>query len=625
MDNRKVKSFEYDALDASREIRLLRVSATEDSDNDRPITSSLFHVKLDDCPSYIALSYVWGDAKETLPISVNGSVVSIAKNLQEALSALRQTGGGTEEEVVGAGTPPLPLWIDALCINQSDDAEKAVQVQLMQRIYRDAAQVFIWLGPAGGDSAAAMALLRDVGTAFQRLRDGPLYALRAPTFLRSIATTRPGPGLRGVWYLFRRRPYWRRVWVIQEAVLARRATLWCGSDALDWDTVLAALRAFQLAVSLPRPEAATTAAISILADVNQDLSHFRVCAERFQAGSSSNGGGMALMETLYCTLKADIQSTDPRDRIFGLLGLVRDEDRALVPVDYSASTTLADILLVITRVLLRKHGPEILCYCAPSLAPESLPSWVVDWTAQKEVRLWTKRIGGAWADDGAFNASKGLLWDGCSVSSISREPVLILPGVIVGSVDQIGSEFTTSSNSPEYLQACRAWLIELRRMVSHRDVDPLVADERLSNLWRLPIADKSLAGDRTSPDDEAPIHYNLLMGTTTSSEVGSTADSDSETRNDGKDIIDKTFEYRRRWYLYDRRPFTTNGGHPGLTLSNVNPGDKLCVLAGCTVPFVIRPQRGGKFKLVGEAYVYGLMDGEAVMGDSSNVQDIHLI
>lgn len=603
-------SFSYKALRQAQEIRLLRIPIDDDS---QLITSSLFHASLDNCPPYTALSYVWGDAKTTLPISVNGSIVSITKNLHEALSALRKSGADT----AGAA---LTLWVDALCINQSDDAEKAIQVQLMRRIYHEAAQVIIWLGPEGGESTAALHQLRDIGTRFQKLKSSPLYALRIPSFLQGIAAT-PGSQLRSVWYLFRRRPYWRRVWVIQEAVLARRATVWCGRDSVAWDVLQMALKAFQLTVSLPRAEATTTAALSIIADVNQDISHLRFCAEQFYASGEQ---GMGLMETLWWTLKADIQATDPRDRMYGLLGLIKEEDRVQIPIDYSAATTLENVLFEVTKALLYKHGPEILCYCTPSLTSPSLPTWVVDWTVQKETRLWTNRIGGAWTGDRAFNASKGMLWDSSTMSPVTHEkPTLSLPGVIVGSVRHIGPQFIISSRAPEYLQACREWLLEVKKMVSDVVLDSDALGDRLASLWRLPIADKNLAGGRAELNDEAPYHYELLIGLT-SPELDSAVHGSGKIKTTDQLIIDQTLEYRRRWYLYDRRPFVTNDGHPGLALADAKPGDQLCIFAGASVPFVIRPNGEGGFRLVGESYVYGLMDGEALEGHNAASQTIML-
>lgn len=85
--------------------------------------------------AYEALSYTWGASTENRVVRVNNDfVVSVTDNLFRALRCLR-----------------LPdtirtLWIDALCINQSDDDEKSQQVQMMSRIYREASQVNVWLG-----------------------------------------------------------------------------------------------------------------------------------------------------------------------------------------------------------------------------------------------------------------------------------------------------------------------------------------------------------------------------------------------------------------------------------------------------------------------------------------------
>ncbi|RYP57205.1 hypothetical protein DL769_009630 [Monosporascus sp. CRB-8-3] len=612
-------AFDYKPLDAEREIRLLRVqtlavgAAEGEKSDGQLITSTLLHASLDSCPPYMALSYVWGDAKTRLPISVNGSVVSITQNLHEALSSLRKSEMGMGEEV-------LTLWVDALCINQSDDAEKAAQVQLMRRIYREAMRVIIWLGPENGESTAAIHQLRDIGARFQKLKQSPIYGLRIPSFLQDIAA-KPGPELRSVWHLFRGRPYWRRVWVIQEAVLARHATVWCGRYSIDWNILLQALRALHLAQSLRRAEAAETAALLIIADVNQDIAHFRVCAEKFQ---ESGGQGMGLMEMLWWTLKAEIQATDPRDRVYGLLGLVEEGDRVRIPVDYSAATTLDNVLFTVTRALLQKHGPEILCYCTPSLLSESLPSWVVNWTAQKKVRLWTTRIGGAWTGYRAFAASKESRWDDSPVSSVSlEEPALRLTGVIVDTVSNTGSQFNTSSQASDYIQACRSWFLEVERLLSDAVLDPGVRKDRLANLWRLPIADKRLDGGRAELDDLGPHHYGLLIGTISHETVPTKQEGD-KMKKENERVLNETYEYRRRWYLYERRPFVTGDGRPGLALADTRPGDQICVLNGASVPFVIRPNSKGEFRLVGEAYIYGLMDGEALERDAS-LQSILLV
>jgi hypothetical protein len=97
------------------------------------IRCKLQHSNLDKIPSYKALSYVWGDPGETLPILVDGKRYHVTANCHAALLRRRQRGVGC-------------LWIDAICINQSDDEEKSLQVARMRDIYHAAEEVIVWLG-----------------------------------------------------------------------------------------------------------------------------------------------------------------------------------------------------------------------------------------------------------------------------------------------------------------------------------------------------------------------------------------------------------------------------------------------------------------------------------------------
>jgi hypothetical protein len=115
------------------------------------IACEFFTVDLDQAPPYIALSYTWGDPNDPLPIVIDGIVVKVTRNLHSALTNLR-------EDLVAR-----PLWVDAICIDQSDDDEKSKQVQLMGKIYQEALHVMVWLGPADDTSDAVMDYLNEVG------------------------------------------------------------------------------------------------------------------------------------------------------------------------------------------------------------------------------------------------------------------------------------------------------------------------------------------------------------------------------------------------------------------------------------------------------------------------------
>jgi hypothetical protein len=105
-----------------------------------PIQGHLIVSPLLQCPPYEALSYTWGNPAEKSPINISGAVFSAQRNLKSALHHLRYP-----DKV-------RILWVDALCINQSDNEEKSVQVARMGDIYRNAEQTTVWLGEAEDDS-----------------------------------------------------------------------------------------------------------------------------------------------------------------------------------------------------------------------------------------------------------------------------------------------------------------------------------------------------------------------------------------------------------------------------------------------------------------------------------------
>jgi len=99
-------------------------------------TYELLDVDLFDPPAYFALSYAWGGQKPSETILCGGRNLKITKNVHSFLSQLSSM------------NEHLWIWIDSLCINQADDAEKNVQVPLMRDIYSGAAKVIVWLGPS---------------------------------------------------------------------------------------------------------------------------------------------------------------------------------------------------------------------------------------------------------------------------------------------------------------------------------------------------------------------------------------------------------------------------------------------------------------------------------------------
>ncbi|UPK95336.1 hypothetical protein LCI18_006271 [Fusarium solani-melongenae] len=137
-----------------REIRLLTLQAPKSPDESPEIECTLSTALLDNHPSFHALSYVWGSPSITELVKVNDKVISATENLCAALRHIQKCYGN------------IVLWVDALCINQSDDVEKSQQVQLMRDIYTSATQVIAWLGDANDDSHLAISTFEKFGVRY---------------------------------------------------------------------------------------------------------------------------------------------------------------------------------------------------------------------------------------------------------------------------------------------------------------------------------------------------------------------------------------------------------------------------------------------------------------------------
>jgi hypothetical protein len=101
------------------------------------INCNMRTVSLDEQPSYEALSYVWGDPKDTVPIIVNGTSFPATRNLVAALLRVRSS------------VTPRTIWVDAMCINQKSLDERTQQILIMGRIYEVASSVLVFLGESG--------------------------------------------------------------------------------------------------------------------------------------------------------------------------------------------------------------------------------------------------------------------------------------------------------------------------------------------------------------------------------------------------------------------------------------------------------------------------------------------
>ncbi|KAK3352266.1 heterokaryon incompatibility protein-domain-containing protein, partial [Lasiosphaeria hispida] len=292
----------YSRLPSSGRIRLLRLMPHEQEN--AGVECQLISYPLRDSSEgtnmYEALSYVWGDTNNHRSISIDKHNVKVTPNLHAALLHLRDP---FFERV---------LWVDAICINQNDPDEKGHQVGSMANTYAKAGRVIVWLGEAADGSDQSIEDIRVAGIERHR----PL----------SINITR----LEAIFALLRR-PWFERIWVLQEVAAARQILVKCGSAEIDGYAFCAGLSALQLSYEkYPdlQPLIYTTTYL------------IRGALFRPRRGASQSGRfslrihPLSELIDMYHTRKA----TERHDKVYALLGMSSDsDDDTKLSVDYNTS------------------------------------------------------------------------------------------------------------------------------------------------------------------------------------------------------------------------------------------------------------------------------------------------
>lgn len=229
-----MEQHQYEPLPSPTSIRLIKFKPGESCNGN--LTCSFLVVDTSDPPEYIALSYVWGDASKTVPVSIDGKSVQVTQNLRDALQPFN--------------TEPALLWADALCINQQNLVEKNQQVNMMATIYHKAANVTVWLGPDEHNDAPAIfedikaliegcGMILDAGGIFEHFDEetGDLrlqhenrqsYVSALPKAIVDLDEEE-----RARLERFFKLPWFSRTWTLQEVGL--RPTQLCFGATMSWN------------------------------------------------------------------------------------------------------------------------------------------------------------------------------------------------------------------------------------------------------------------------------------------------------------------------------------------------------------------------------------------------------
>ncbi|KAH8889135.1 hypothetical protein GQ53DRAFT_808076 [Thozetella sp. PMI_491] len=325
---------------------------------------------------YQALSYVWGPEKSDKYIQLNGVQFQVRENLYDCLWHLRKRGGAVLAQ---------PLWVDAICINQADLIERNRSVLLMSTIYRSATKVISWLG-SDKNVVAGMVRIQEIARRWVALEDveGAPNPFKIWSFTEMPKQWRDW--LRDTYELWEEKTgldglvafflsdYWRRIWIVQEILLANFETheLICGahrltSSALDVFTVCV-----QNLFSGKRPSEVGDAWTSISLGIRGEC---KVLVEIQLVGSGVLTP--SLMLVLY--IASTRQCSDPRDAVYGVLDFI--PHHGIVP-DYSKSVREVYMDWA-TKAMNEDKSLELLSFVENggfqwSDRPLDLPSWTPD-------------------------------------------------------------------------------------------------------------------------------------------------------------------------------------------------------------------------------------------------------
>jgi hypothetical protein len=606
------------------------------------ISCSLRIVSLLAKPEFLALSYTWGDPKFQKPIIVDGLSVQVSKNLWDALYHIRKD----DEEIA--------IWADALCINQIDFEEKNSQVPLMKDIYQMATSTLVWVGLASNNSDALMKRLDEVGKdAFQagilsvfgkeaqnvlrpqdggEVLSGPHYTIRKSLEELSdklgfdFPYTALGP--------FNMRPYWTRVWIIQEVSVSQQVIILCGTKEIPFSHFAAAsiFLLFHKSRMAIKAGVATSMDPSKGSNLNEMMAsnefdgrynYLIGSRRRFQREAGTEHDdllGLLKKTCLSNDYAIDQRATDYRDIIYGVLGMAADVKPLGIRPDYGKSNTVQDVYTETAKTLF-KHGHTIvLAWCRqPLKAPglTGLPSWVPDFTSpilppcceDKNYPLFSASGKNISASQHAiFGSPKGPKFLALKAQKVDTIQFLSSPWH--------GEDFDWES-CRHYLTAIISYC-EMAKSSPCKPGSPLSSINWAEAHWRIPSADQSYDGARKRATPALEKDYNELKFIL---ENMNSLQGLEALRNisDGCNFYRLTIGYQ-----HARKVFMSSEGYVGLVPATATSGNVIVVVPGANMPFVLSKCFGqDTYRLVGEAYVHGIMDGE-FMGMSPVLETFHL-
>lgn len=615
--------------------------------------------ELSDGKGYDALSYCWGDPKEPRPLRVSsisnkkssdGKAVTdfephrdgtllIQQNLHAFLEGLRRRRYNRF------------IWIDAICINQGSQEDKYNQIPLMRYVYEAAELVYVWLGEADAAEERAILAMTTLNKSLRALPEGHKLDVADPDSFETVGIASPSQELWRALSTIITRPWWSRLWTLQEVVVAPsdpsfdkrldykppNAVIICGESQVQWhifEDLISATQARGLEDWLLATAKSAGDTAGPLLDEEDDDRHAFASLEEIRTCRRGDGGwAISLSSLLLATRRR--RATLPADMVIGQSALL---DKGMIKkLGLQSAQPARDVFVRYGKHYIRQEVREcLLNHARTAEGMPGLPSWCPNFASRPEtVPLTSRRLGpvsvydearpegdrapafhaGFSVEGGQWAIPRSRLFHGKFFANILRgrdsarnlyntdDPRQIqlvegtdairLSGLAADEVAEVVDGDSSSGQTLAWHEQCLA--LARRTLPEGSDGFDAVA--------------RTLIADDRDPADPQPCAASYLRFRQHLQAVGA-AVSPEELDPDVRQYAEALSRVTRR-----RRFFATRGGRIGLGPIDTKAGDTVAVAFYCPTPYVLRRRGGGdggRWGLVGEAYVHGIMYGEAL-------------
>lgn len=569
--------YSYSALHSKSSFRLLKFGADG-------LSCELITTTLEDAPPYVALSYTWGppDLTETLPLGPQGAwhAFPVTKNAYEALKCLG----------LSIGRQNRTLWVDAICINQRDKAERAAQVSIMRQIYEKATRVYVWLGSPSNETRGAIEQILEWDRSIDHQIESYKKSGKLQPGQKKISLSKNAFAdveSEATWtriYDLCAKEWWSRAWIVQEATSNPYTYMFCGTANIQIDTFY---RVYDMIPGFQNREP-KSADEQALVQLPYQLGEVRKIRRR--------GIDVSFLEALQHMRL--FESSDPRDKVYTAYSLCPQIHEFLKP-DYSKE--LHEVYIDVVRAYIASSNKEqtldFLGYVVTDDNPEAepnnvypkptdriIPSWVPDWRFRLRFTPLSRQIqNGNGTTKNAYKAS----------------------GSSAPSLDICGEELHIRGFKIDVIDEVHPMLrdAELAAAQAQHDPNPPGLLYTTGQNFREMTLQMSVADLRCELNGNCTRGYAIDW-----SLVAAEPEKLSREESEESKIMVKSFGDA----LCVRQVGITSNNFFGLVPDTAEVGDILCVLYGGQVLYLLRAIDGSLYRFVGECYIHGLMDGAAL-------------